>query len=333
MRADTGRFIIKLLVSALVLAFAAAAGFVVVVLMPHSSRAASFVVDPGMSARAVAGRLEKNDVIVSSLSFWALARLTGAAGSIRAGEYDLSGRRNQWQVLKYLADGRVKYHIVTVPEGYTVSQIADLLGKSGIADAGRFKSAACAGKHRKPAVRCGMEGYLFPDTYKIPSGMKETAIVSMMNRRFTEVTAPLNVERVAALRGMTPDALLTIASLIEEEARTAGDRRLISSVIYNRLSIGMRLECDATVQYVMPEHKERVLYKDLKIDSPYNTYLNVGLPPGPITNPGLASLKASLNPAKTGYLFYVAESDGSHVFSRTYQEHLNAVSRIRRGGR
>ncbi|MDD2485304.1 MAG: endolytic transglycosylase MltG [bacterium] len=324
---------VKYFFSFLLLLLASAAGFLVVVLTPHNSRAAAFVADQGMSARAVAVRLEEKGVIASSLSFRALIKLTGTAGDIKAGEYDLSGRRNQWQVLKYLAEGRVNYHIITVPEGYTVSQIADLLQKSGAGNEAQFRAAARIGNRSRPAVLYAMEGYLFPDTYRIPAGMKEPAIVSMMNRRFNEVTAPLDMVRVSAQRGLTPHDLLTIASLIEKEAAVPDDRRVIASVIYNRLSMGMRLECDATVQYIMPEHKERVLYTDLKIDSPYNTYRNAGLPPGPIANPGLASLKAALQPAKTDYFFYVAGSGGRHVFSRTYQEHLEAISRIRRGAR
>jgi UPF0755 protein len=327
------RGIIRYLFSFLLLLLASAAGFLFVVLTPHNSPATAFVVDQGMSAGAVAVRLEEKGAISSSLSFRALIKLTGTARDIKAGEYDLSGRCNQWQVLKDLAGGRVKYHIITVPEGYTVSQIADLLQKSGAGNEAQFRAAARIGNRSRPAVLYAMEGYLFPDTYRIPAGMKEPAIVSMMNRRFNEVTAPLDMVRVSAQRGLTPHDLLTIASLIEKEAAVPDDRRVIASVIYNRLSMGMRLECDATVQYIMPEHKERVLYTDLKIDSPYNTYRNAGLPPGPIANPGLASLKAALQPAKTDYFFYVAGSGGRHVFSRTYQEHLEAISRIRRGAR
>ena len=126
--------------------------------------------------------------------------------------------------------------------------------------------------------------------------------------------------------------LVTIASLIEREARVDGDRRLISSVIHNRLERGMRLQIDATVRYALPGHKPRLRNSDLKVKSPYNTYLHSGLPPGPICNPGLACLEAALNPATTDYLFYVARGDGSHVFTRTYAEHLQAIRSIR-GGR
>jgi len=174
------------------------------------------------------------------------------------------------------------------------------------------------------------EGWLFPDTYRFPVGASETSIAARMLSNFKErVSGPL-ADSVRA-SGRPLSEIVVIASLVEREARTDRDRPMIAGVIENRLRKGMRLEIDATVQYARGAHAARLLYRDLRVDSPYNTYRHAGLPPGPICNPGLPSLEAAARPARHDYLFYVLGKDGrNHEFSRTYAEHLERIRRIRR---
>ena len=173
-----------------------------------------------------------------------------------------------------------------------------------------------------------LEGYLFPDTYTVPQGATARDIVQMMLDNFDRrVVTPFGAE-AGAFPGGLP-AAVTLASLVEREAEVDSDRPLIAAVYRNRLKAGMRLQCDATVQYALPEHKTRLFYADLRVDSPYNTYQHAGLPPTPIANPGLPSIEAALHPAAAQYLYYVAGPGGRHVFSTTLAQHEQAVAHAR----
>ena len=281
----------------------------------------------GASTREIGHILAARGVVRSSLGFGLLARATGKSGSLKPGAYDLSPAMTPLAVMDKIARGEVCAKWITFPEGFTIRQVAERLEAEefGKADSfwrlARYGGASFSTGFPHPAG--SLEGYLFPDTYLLSIGISEEAVIREMLDCFErKVATPLAAE--ISRSGMSLHEVLTVASLIEREARIPKDRSLISAVLHNRLRRNMRLECDASVLYALGRHKSRVLYKDLTVDSPYNTYLHGGLPPGPIANPGLASIKAALHPAQVDYLYYVARPDGSHIFSRTMAEHQRA---------
>jgi UPF0755 protein len=230
----------------------------------------------------------------------------------------------------------IQYLSFTVPEGWTLEQIAKRVEeKAGIPSA-EFLALASAGAAQFDYSfladnRTGsLQGYLFPKTYRVKVGSTAKEIVDVMLKQFAKETAGLDMS-YAASRGLNMHGVVTVASIIEREARVEKDRPLISSVIYNRLARDMKLEICATVQFVVG-NKPRLLYSDLKVQSPYNTYIHKGLPPGPIASPGLASLQAAVAPAQTQYLYYVlTHKDGSHSFSKTSAEHLRYKAQAEKG--
>ncbi len=292
------------------------------------------VIPPGESARQIGQRLEQAGVVRSARAFVLAARITGVAGSLRHGEYSLSPTQGALEIAGVLARGESVLHRVTIPEGYTVAQIAELLAGMGLAGRERLTELATAGAHRFPRATLrnlpidSLEGYLFPDTYYLAKGLGEAAVIEHLLNRF-DAAVGAALRDAAAARGLTLHQLITIASLIEREARVASERPIIAGVIFNRLERGMKLEIDASVLYALGSHKPIVTYADLEVDSPYNTYRYPGLPPGPIANPGLAAIAAAAAPAQTPYLYYVLKPDGTHQFSRTLEEHNRAVRRYR----
>lgn len=288
-------------------------------------------VPAGASLSQVARRLKQAGLVRSELAFIWLARSQGRAGSLKAGYYELSPHLSPQAILNHLAAGEVACRKVTFPEGLTLRQMAERVEAAGLGRAARYRALA-----EKQAARFGLsfipagqslEGYLFPDTYQLPLGSREEELIERQIRQFRKVFDELARQYPTDL---SAHEVVTLASLIEREAKQEGERRLIAGVLTNRLKKGLALECDATVQYARGEHKARLLYRDLDIASPYNTYRHKGLPPGPIANPGRASLEAALSPASTEALYYVARPDGTHVFSRTYAEHQRAIREIRR---
>jgi len=260
--------------------------------------------------------------------------LRRAAGRLRHGEYLLAPSQSALQIVDALVKGEVVLHRVTIPEGYTIRQIADLLSVAGLADGDRFLNLALRGGRglRRPGLADlpvdSLEGYLFPDTYQFARGLETEGLLGAIVDRF-ETAVGITLRSSAEARGVTLHQLLTVASMIERETRVPDERRIVASVIYNRLAKGMRLEIDATVLYALGRHKDVVTLEDLAVDSPYNTYRYPGLPPGPIANPGLAAITAAAGPAQTPYLFYVLKPDGHHYFSRTLEEHRAAIRRYR----
>ncbi|MDI6772863.1 MAG: endolytic transglycosylase MltG [bacterium] len=281
-------------------------------------RPRTVVVPPGETTWQIGRRLAEARVVRSARAVVVAARMQRADGRLRSGEYALSPAQSAWQIVGILARGEAILHRLTIPEGYTVAQIADALAEAGLADHGRFLDLALRS-----------EGYLFPDTYLLPRGLGEAALIARFRARFDTVIGA-DLREVARARGLTLHQLITVASMIEREARVPGERAVIAGVIYNRLRLGMRLEIDATVLYALGRHKAELSFADLTVDSPYNTYRNPGLPPGPIANPGLAAVAAAAAPEETPFLYYVLRPDGSHHFSRTLREHQDAVRRYRR---
>lgn len=252
---------------------------------------------------------------------------------LKPGKYKLRTSQSIPEIVGILVKGSNDLRIFTIPEGYTLSQIIDLLVKQGLADENLLKIALKNSRgYDFPFIKniprdITLEGYLFPDTYHIGSDTTEEQIVAMMLNRFQVEMTKLDFINKAAGRNLDLHQAVTIASLIEGEALIDKERPVIASVIFNRLKINMPLQIDATVKYALGGNKTKIYYRDLKVDSPYNTYLIRGLPPGPINSPGSVSMDAVINPAVTGYLYYVAKNDGSHAFSSSLQEHNNNISR------
>jgi len=290
-------------------------------------------IKPGLSATQIADELKRAGVIRSKVGFVILSKLTQK--KLYAGEYKIERGHSLVEIFLNVARGDSETVWVTIPEGYTVQQIANLLESKKLASSEKFMRLVRAGisikgiPSRQGIPDGNLEGYLFPDTYKIGRETKEEDIIKKMVMRFQEVTKNLQKEAVHSHLTLSWRQLVILASLIEREAKKPEERPLISAVLQNRLRKNMKLECDATVQYALGAHKNRLTYKDLEISSAYNTYKIYGLPPTPICNPGKASIEAAVKPDAVDYLFYVAKPDGSHIFSRTYHEHLKAIEAAR----
>jgi len=294
---------------------------------PSEARDVVLEVKPGWTAREIGYALFEEGLIESPLVFRLFARLKGVEGRLRAGEFQI---RSDWglpEILEHLLKGPVLTHAFTVPEGYTVVQIAELLEQKGFGEAARFlKAARELGLNLEVSPETAdlcepMEGYLFPDTYMVARNTPEEEIVRLMYRRFLEVFSEPLRERAQEV-GLSVHQTVVLASIIEKEAQMPQERPIISSVFHNRLRIGMKLDADPTVLYVLGRVSGPLYLTELDVDSPYNTYRYAGLPPGPIANPGLASIEAALYPADTPYYYFVSRKDGTHAFSVTYQEHL-----------
>lgn len=283
-------------------------------------------IQQGLSTAQIGQILANENIISNSKYFELFVRMNNFDGKLKAGDYTLSPSMSLKEIVDRLMKGQTINYKFTIPEGYTLKQICEVLVKKGLADEEEFWRVVREEPFSQfeflkdlPKDDKRLEGYLFPDTYIVPKGISEKEIAELMLQRFEEVynQLPLNES------GLNFRDTVILASLVELESLVDVDRPLIASVFLNRLQIGMKLDCDATLQYIFPERKSRVLYSDLEIDSPYNTYKNKGLPPGPIGSPGKASLEAVHQPAKTKYFYFVAKKDGSgeHVFSKTLSEH------------
>jgi UPF0755 protein len=313
---------------------AAAAGAVALILNrpPGNGRGEIlFSVQPGETVGHVAAGLEREDLVRSARFFLLLARVSGKDQEIKAGEFMLNAGMSASGILKTLSSGRVVMQRFTVPEGLHLRQVASLLQERGVVDQESFMRAC---RSTDIIERYGIpfdtvEGFLFPDTYLVAGGLDADQIVEIMVERFferlEEIKPPPYTDREL-------QEAVTIASLVEREAVVDEERSLIAAVFYNRLAQNKRLESCATVQYILGKTKERLLHSDLRTPSPYNTYLHVGLPPGPIASPGAASLRAALYPAEVDYLFFVSRGNGTHHFSSTYEEHLRAIRKYNRAG-
>jgi len=287
----------------------------------------------GASTAEIARDLVDAGVIGNANSFRVQARLSGADGKLKVGVYDLATGMSNREVLGALQAGpRVKYVSVTIPEGYVATQIADRLEKQAGIPRTEFLELASGGAdefvgehpYLADAYKGSLEGYLFPKTYRIRVGASARDVIEMMLRQFDTEMKAVDVSG-AATRGLSRHELVVLASMVERESKLDGERPLVSSVIHNRLARNMLLEIDATIEYVLPGNRFRLTYRDLRIDSPYNTYRRRGLPPGPISNPGLASLQAAASPADTDYLYYVLTGkDGSHTFTDNKADFLKA---------
>ena len=289
-----------------------------------------FFVHDGSTLNEVTGELESKRIITSKRLFLFWARLMGYSRTIKAGEYRLSSAMPPLKILEILNRGVVVTHPVTIPEGFTLKQIGELLEEKDLVSNEEF--LAITGDP-DVAKRYGisaqsLEGYLYPDTYQFDRGLSAMSIVDVMVKHFWEVTGPLR-EKIEQ-SGMTIEEVITLASIVEKETGRAEERPIIASVFLNRLKKRMRLETDPTVIYGIKDFSGNLKKKHLTQRTPYNTYVIPGLPPGPIANPGKEAIEAVLFPAKTDYLYFVSKNDGSHHFSKTLTDHNKAVQKYQK---
>ncbi|MDD4168654.1 MAG: endolytic transglycosylase MltG [Desulfotomaculaceae bacterium] len=288
---------------------------------------------PQSPAGQVGALLQQKKLVRSAFVFSLYARYKGMDGLIKAGEYSLSNGLSTPEVLSELVNGRLAVQSFTVPEGFTTAQIADLLVSKGLVNRERFYWAVANESYSYSFIKGisntekRLEGYLFPDTYQVFRGCSESSIIEMMLQRFEKEIDELDYLAQVQKAGLTLHQAVTIASLLEREAVFDAEKSFIAGVILNRMARSMPLQVDATVQYALGTHQPKVYYKDLQVESPYNTYRTCGLPPGPIAMPGRASLLAAVKPATTSYLYYVARPDGSHAFANTLDEHNSHIER------
>lgn len=293
--------------------------------------AARVTIPPGASMRVAAESLHSAGVIGSTRLFRIYAKLRGADRNIKAGTY-LLGRDASWgTVLRALREGRGIVTVVTIPEGFTLAQIQPLLAaKLQIMPESIAAAVSDTALLRRLDVPTPtIEGYLFPDTYFFPPGTTARAAVLTMVRRFEQRWLPGWTARLDTM-ALSRHDLVTLASIVEREAKRPEERPVIAAVYWNRLRKGMLLQADPTVQYALPQYQKRLLTKHLAVKSRYNTYKYRGLPPGPIASPGAASLRATLYPANVPFLYFVAHPDGHHEFRVTLREHEEAVRVARR---
>ncbi|NLO75413.1 MAG: endolytic transglycosylase MltG [Clostridia bacterium] len=284
-----------------------------------------FVVNRGATSMQIAKNLAEEGLIKNIHTFIIYNRLTCNIKKLKAGHFLLNPAMSVQEITAKLVEGKVATISFTIPEGYTLKQIADVLVKKGITTEHEFWAVVKEGEFNfsfikdLPLTENRLEGYLFPDTYIIPLGISTEEVIRVMLKRFDSVFKQLPPNNT----GLTTHELVTLASIVEGECLLDRERPIVASVFLNRLKIGQKLEACATVQYALGKRTARVLIEDTKIESPYNTYVHEGLPPGPIGCPGEASLRAVLEPADTSYYYFVAKKDnsGEHVFSKTFDEH------------
>lgn len=283
-----------------------------------------FRIKGGVGPISVINRLYSKDLIRSRTFVRLYLKLTGQETAIKKGFYSLNNGMTTEKIVQVITSGRSKLVQVTIPEGYNNRQIGKLLAEKGFfASQQEFLRIASADKflqeYNIPAD--SLEGYLFPDSYRIPPGYGKHQFVKLMLDTFMA-----QVDQIANFPSDPQERhrVVILASIVEKEAKLPKERSVIAGVFHNRLQESMPLESCATVQYLFDKPKKRLLYRHLRKESPYNTYLQSGLPPGPIANPGLPSLKAAANPAENDYLYFLLKGDGEHKFSKTWQEHEKA---------
>lgn len=289
------------------------------------------IVRRGQSLSEIASNLEKMGAISSRSNFILYSKLLGKTKKMKTGRYAIRSHDSIADIVDVIVRGYATPFNVVIPEGYTMAETARLLHATIDLDVGGFRELTSDPDllDSLGIEADNLEGYLAPSTYQFFYEEEPEKVVSKMTQHFF-ASIPDSFEIKANELGLTFHEAVTLASLVEEEAMIDSERPIIAAVYLNRLRKRWRLECDPTVIYALGGLDRPLYRKDLTVDSPYNTYKYYGLPPGPISNPGVKSLEAAVNPAKTDYMFFVARGDGSHVFTRTNAEHINAKNRIKR---
>ena len=293
-----------------------------------------FIVPSGASIKEVAELLEEKGIIESALIFRLFMKMEYRDASIKAGEFKFEPPVTVRSAALKLVEGKVYYHRVTVPEGLDWQETAGAISAQGFGSAEEYLELIASPRLvRDLDPDAGnLEGYLFPETYFVTRDTSPKEIIALMVDRFRKNWTEEFQEQALSL-GMSIREVITLASLIEKETSLQAERRLVSSVFHNRLAQGIKLACDPTVIYAVKLVKpwDGIINRsDLQLDSPYNTYIYPGLPPGPIANPGIDSIRAALFPEKSDFLFFVSRNDGSHIFSEKYSDHALAVRKYQR---
>lgn len=329
-----GRLVVSLLIILSILAVCTVVGFKLYIsaaaapMDPASTSYVNVNIPSGSSTNRIGVILSDNELVKDPSKFKLIVRLEGYEGKLKAGEYSLSKSMTTQEILEILAlGGAAATKRFTIPEGYSIAKTADKLEDEGFINRETFLDEVENGEFsykfmtELPDGPNRLEGFLFPETYEVYADATEDDIINRMLSQFDAVFIDEYYARANEL-GLSLHKIITIASLIESESKISFERPIVASVIYNRLSIGMPLQLDATVQYALGETKERLLYKDLEIDSPYNTYIIPALPPGPICSPGEEAIHAALYPDETDYIFYVLKPDksGEHNFAKDINE-------------
>jgi UPF0755 protein len=283
-----------------------------------------FVVSPGSSFHEVANTLHRAGLVDNVTVFDLYARYKHLDRNVQAGAYELSRNLNMIQILQALQTAIPEEIFITIPEGYTIKKTATLLDQGGVIKGADYTAQAVTGAFNYDFLKgmpagTSLEGFLFPDTYLIPRKGTAKQLITLQLDNFKKNWNDTRTGQ-ASQRRLTPQQVVTIASMIEREALYDQDRPLVASVIYNRLQAGWALDIDATVLYAKGVWQSTVTIDDRKIDSPYNTYLHTGLPPGPIANPGIKAIDAALQPAQTGYFFYLSDKQGHNHYAKTNEE-------------
>ena len=326
-------------IPALAILFVMVVAFVIIPLTGSSSYTGErgvpvyFTVRPGMSVSEIGKELYERGIIDSEMKFWWTAKLNGFENKVKSGTFAMQTGMTPRDALEILVYGNTVTIRFTIPEGFSVRDIAQRLDDEGLVKADAFISLA---KTYRPYpyveehedVRYAVEGFLFPDTYEINGEFDAARIMQMMAENFDRRLTKDMRDRAREM-DLSIYELVTLASLVEKEAYHEEDRPIIAQIFLKRLRLGMPLQADPTVQYLLDAPKEDLLYRDTEIESPYNTYQNVGLPPGPIASPGTASLMAVLHPADTNYLYFVADRNGNNYYATNYADHLALVDQVR----
>ncbi|MBP3928694.1 MAG: endolytic transglycosylase MltG [Peptostreptococcaceae bacterium] len=311
-------------------------GYIYIQIGPYNKNSKKDIlieIPKGATLTKVSSILEENKLIKNRVLFKVVSKFKEDNNGVKAGKYLLSQKYSNSEILDILISGKT-YNDgikVTIPEGSTYKEVIKYLTNKKIGKAEVYEELINNPKEFYDKYKfldekdiTTLEGFLYPDTYYFEKDMSEKDVISAMLKRFSEVYTPELKEKQKKM-GLTLQQVINMASIIEKEAVKDVDRPKIAGVFYNRLEIGMPLQSDATIQYIFDERKHIVSYSDLKIDSPYNSYLNKGLPPTPIANPGIKSIEAALEPEDNDYLYFVATVDGGNNYSKTYDEHLKYV--------
>ena len=284
-------------------------------------------IDLGQSAWEISRTLQERGVISHAPTFMAVATVTGKAKRLQAGSYVFEGTHFPLDIMDILFRGMTQRYKITIPEGYNLFQIGTMVEKTGLLSREPFIRSAMDPSNASffKVEAPSLEGFLYPDTYFLVPHITPLELMAKMVDRFSKIYTP-EMERQAKKIGMSRLDVITLASIIEKEAVVQTEKPVISSVFHNRLKRNMRLQSDPTAIYGIDGFAGRIGPEDLLRDTPYNTYRRQGLPPGPICNPGVDSIRAALWPARTDYLYFVARGNGTHAFSRSLQEHNRAIS-------
>ena len=285
-------------------------------------------IEKGESFRQIARALADAGVVRSEVALRMYGRVSLTASQIKPGDYAFNGGERIPDVMRHLVKGDFIVVTVTIPEGLTVHEIAERVAQTGLVCEDEFENAAREGAMVRALglMPLGAEGYLFPATYKFSPHATTNDVLGAMLARFYQVLTPEVEERMFEV-GLDPRRLVTMASIVEKEAKAPAERPLIAGVFYNRLRLGMPLQSDPTAEYELDGAKAAAA---VHTTSAFNTYDFTGLPPGPIANPGLKSIEAALNPTQTDYLYFVAREGGTHVFSKSYDEHRRVIASERK---